>query len=395
MALFQAPLERRSPLTHAFIMSRAVARTLVCLLKVYPMLPSRPVEWVTPRPLVERFRYPSSHGEVEGDLYRPNTRGPHPGVVVCLGVVPFGMDHPQVPRLGEALARSGFAAMLYWSPAMRDFRLDPIDVRDIASAYDALLARADVDGARSGLLGTCVGGAFALMAATDARVRDRVSFVCAYAPYASMWTLARDIASATRERKGSRETWDVDPLTRKVYVHSVTALLEPFEADRLREDFAERRVAPRKQRLSNDGASVRPLLCNLTPDQADAALRMLPAQLQQRLDDLSPMHYLTDLRAPLVVLLHDRDDPVVPVSEARQLVAALGRRPGVHYTEFTVFKHLDPTRGRPSVPALTRELLRFAHAIYPMFRQTSDHHSRAAASTDDDLASPEATYAHA
>jgi hypothetical protein len=92
---------------------RAVARTAVFLLKVYPMLPSRPLNWVTPRPVVERFRYPTSHGPAGGDLYRPATAGPHPGMLVCLGVVPFGVDHPQVPRLGEALARSGFAALLY------------------------------------------------------------------------------------------------------------------------------------------------------------------------------------------------------------------------------------------------------------------------------------------
>lgn len=325
---------------------RAIARTLVCLLKVYPMLPSRPLNWVTPRPVVERFAYPSSHGRVEGDLYRPDAPGPHPGVVVCLGVVPFGVDHPQVPRLGEALARSGFAALLYWSPAMREFRLDPADVSDIASAYDALLARADVSAARSGLLGTCVGGAFALMGAADARIRERVSFVCAYAPYASMWTLARDIASASRQRDEVREAWDVDPLTRKVYVHSVTALLDHQEAE--------------------------PLLADLDPNQAESALHRLPTRLQERLTALSPMHYLADLRAPLIVLLHDRDDPVLPVSETRQLASALAGRPGVHYTEFTVFKHLDPTRGRPSVPALARELIRFAHAIYPMFRQTSD-----------------------
>jgi dienelactone hydrolase len=50
---------------------------------------------------------------------------------------------------------------------MRDFRLDPEDVEDIASAYEALLARPDIDPARSGLLGTCVGGAFAMMAAAS------------------------------------------------------------------------------------------------------------------------------------------------------------------------------------------------------------------------------------
>jgi hypothetical protein len=77
------------------------------------MLPSRPLDWVTSRPVVEYFRYPTSHGFAEGDLCRRSSAGPHPGIVVCLGVVPFGVDHPQVPRLGEALARSGFAALLH------------------------------------------------------------------------------------------------------------------------------------------------------------------------------------------------------------------------------------------------------------------------------------------
>ncbi|MGH2354615.1 MAG: SRPBCC family protein, partial [Chloroflexota bacterium] len=181
--------------THLLTTARAAWKTAVCLLKVFPMLPSRPLDWVTPRPVVERLRYRTSHGWAEGELYRPAGAGPHPGVVVCLGVVPFGVEHPQVPRLGEALARSGFAALLYWSPAMRDFRLDPADVEDIASAYEALLARPEIDPRRSGLLGTCVGGAFALMAGASPRIRDRVAFVFAYAAYASMWTLARDIAS--------------------------------------------------------------------------------------------------------------------------------------------------------------------------------------------------------
>jgi hypothetical protein len=176
---------------------RALGRTAVCLLKVYPMLPSRPLDWVTPRPMIDRLRYPTSHGWVDGQLYRPVTSGPYPGVLVCLGVVPFGVEHPQVPRLGEALARSGLAALLYWSPAMRDFRLSPEDVGDIASAYDTLLARPDIDAAKSGMLGTCVGGSFTLLAAAQPAIRDRVAFVLTYAPYAPCGAL-RGTSSAVR-----------------------------------------------------------------------------------------------------------------------------------------------------------------------------------------------------
>ncbi len=320
---------------------RAIARTAVCLFKVFPMLPSRPLNWVTSRPTVERLRYSTSHGDAEGDLYRPSTACPHPGVVVCLGVVPFGVDHPQVPRLGEALARSGFAALLYWSPAMRDFRLDPADIGDIASAYQALLARPYVDRQHSGLLGTCVGGAFALMASAHPRIRDRVNFVSAYAPYASIRTLARDIASASRTRNGMREPWEVDPLTRKVYEQLVTTLLE----------------APA------------PLLEQLQPGHAETLLQQLPLPVQEQLCAMSPITYVNAIRAPLIVLLHDRDDPVIPVSESHCLRQALSSHRGLRYTEFTVFKHLDPTKSNPKPLALARELVRFARAIYPLFEQ--------------------------
>ena len=148
---------------------RAVTKSAIFLLKVFPMLPSRPIDWVTPTPVVERVDYPTRHGMAEGDLYRPATGGPHPGLLVCLGVVPFDVEHPQVARLGAALARAGFAALLHWSPAMRDLRFDPEDAGNLALAYRWLIERTDVDPARSGFLGTCVGGAFGLMAAADSQ----------------------------------------------------------------------------------------------------------------------------------------------------------------------------------------------------------------------------------
>lgn len=172
----------------------------------------------------------TSHGETEGHLYAPGNPGPHPGMVVCLGVVPFEIDHPHVPRLGRALARAGFAALMYWSPAMRDLRLDPVDVPDLARAYAWLIARPDIDPARSGLLGTCVGGSFALLAAAHPDIRDNVAFVAAWAPYATMRTLTRDVASASTREDGVPVPWVVDQLTRKVFVRSLTATLSPPEA---------------------------------------------------------------------------------------------------------------------------------------------------------------------
>lgn len=354
--------------TRAMRSIRAAAKTAIFFFKVFPMLPSRPLDWVTSLPVIERVRYPTRHGQAEGDLYRPSTGGPHPGMVVCLGVVPFGVDHPQVPRLGAALARAGIAALLYWSPAMRDLRLDPEDSENIALAYHWLIEQPYVDPARSGLLGTCVGGSFALMAAASPLIRDRVAFVGAYAPYASMWTFAQDIASSTRPCGDVRERWQVDPLTRKVFVRSLTALLEPGEAELLRNACTDQGGHLDSRDLSEDGRAVYPLLTALSVDEAEAALHRLPTAMQERLAIMSPMNYLKDIHAPLMVLLHDRGDLVIPVSESRRLQFALSGRAGVHYTEM-LFQHLDPTKRRLSLFRLVQQLGKFFLAVYPVFQQ--------------------------
>lgn len=347
---------------------RAVASAATFFLKLFPMLPSQPIDWVTRPPVVEKVRYPTCSGEVEGDLYRPSTGGPHPGILVCLGVVPFGVDHPQVPVLGKALARAGFAALLYWSPAMRDFRLDPEDVENIPLAYNWLIEQPYVDPARSGLLGTCVGGSFALMSAASPLIRDRVAFLSAYAPFSSMWTFARDIASATRSCEDGREPWQVDQLTRKVFIHSVTALLEPAEAERFRSAFANGSEPLDDRGLSTDGQVVYSLLTARDMDDAEIALHRLPLIMQERLAAMSPMNYLKDIHAPLLILLHDRGDQVIPVGESRRLHSALAGHAGVHYTEMQ-FSHLDPVKGKLPLFRLVRELGKFFLAVYPMFRQ--------------------------
>jgi len=307
---------------------------------------------------------------VTGEVYRPPGGGPHPAMVVSLGVVPFGVEHPQVPVLGRALARAGFAGLLHWSPTMRDFRLEPDDIENIALAYDWLINQPFVDATRSGLLGTCVGGSFAIMASATALIRERVAFVSAYAPFSSMWTFARDIASASVMKGDGREPWKVDQLTRKVFVQSLTAWLPPAEVDSIRRFGSEGLFPLDAAEFSEDGQAVYALLAQPDPDAAETALRRLPAAMQEKLTALSPMTYIPDLKAPLFVHLHDIGDQVIPVGESRRLEAALKDRPGVHYTEMN-FSHLDPVKGKLPFFALLREFWKFFRALYPIFWQAS------------------------
>ena len=110
------------------------------------------------------------------------------------------------------------------------------------------------------------------------------------------------------------------------------------------------------------------LLTALDEDEAETALHRLPPIMQERLAALSPMNYLKDIHAPLIVLLHDRGDQVVPVGESRRLRSALAGHAGVHYTEM-LFQHLDPVKGKLPLFRLVWELGKFFLAVYPLFRQ--------------------------
>lgn len=86
---------------------------------------------------------------------------------------------------------------------------------------------------------------------------------------------------------------------------------------------------------------------------------------------MSPRAYVPEIHAPLILLAHHRNDPVIPVGESRRLLAALGGRAGVRYIEVEIFRHLDPSTVKLPPVALARELAKFARSAYPMFRQAA------------------------
>ena len=84
---------------------------------------------------------------------------------------------------------------------------------------------------------------------------------------------------------------------------------------------------------------------------------------------MSPMACVNDIAAPLILLLHDRDDHVVPVGESRRLWAALSGRRGASYTEMGL-RHLRVPRGWSPL-RVAREMLKAYLAWYPLFRATT------------------------
>ena len=188
-------------------------------------------------------------------------------------------------------------------------------------------------------------------------------------------------ARAARSTANGSLGWSI-PLVWSTYVRSVTAWLEPDERARLREAFQDRFTWDASRTvviespvtvldptgLSADGRAVDRVLTATDPRSVDVALEALPTPVRAAFEAMSPIACIDDVRAPLIVLIHDRHDHIIPVSESRQLWAALRGRPGASYTELE-FRHMDPRKLSPL--RLARELPKLFRAVYPIYRQTA------------------------
>ena len=119
--------------------------------------------------------------------------------------------------------------------------------------------------------------------------------------------------------------------------------------------------------MSAEAQAVHRLLSGVSRSEADDLVAGLPDEMRIELASISPATRLQDLDAR-VLLMHDRQDKLVPSEESRRLADALSERGGVYHTEFSLFQHVDPTRP-VSPPIYARELFKLYLHMYNILRE--------------------------
>lgn len=323
--------------------ARAAVRALGFVPQVLPAVPVKPAEWFTATPERREITYPLGDGETGiADLYVPAGGGKRSAVLFFLGVNPAGKDDERVVNLGNAIARTGTVVMIPWSERMAQRRVSAQEVDDMVRAYQLLSSLEMVDGERVGMAGFCVGSSMLLIAAQDERIRDDVKFVNAFSAYYDARDLIASVATNSRFYNGESREWIADSLSVQVVrTHLLESVKDAEERARLARTLNE--GADLEGELSEEGKTVYDILN--APDIATARMHIerLPPDSLETLSFISPSANIGNLKAKTLVM-HDREDKLVPSEESRRLVDALRSRGDVHYTEFSFFNHLDPTR---------------------------------------------------
>ena len=326
-------------------------RTALLVPHIFPSAPARPLAWFTPAPVVETVEIKWATGTALADLYRPNDGNVHGAMIIYLGVLPAGRDDPRLVRLGDGFARIGIVTLIPESPHLKAGKISEEEVEELIAAFDLLSELEYVDPDRVGVAGFCIGASMAMIAAQDERIRDRIAFINNFDGYLNMEEYVLSIATRSIKPEpassdGQRDPWEPAPNVTRILVDHLVATLATENDRELTLGLLDAGSATPDEiaELSPNAQTILKIMWAEDATEARSILANLPPDARELMERLSPDTNLDQLKTEMFIM-HDRNDTTVPYVESRRLARALGElgRPSV-YTEFDLFKHVDPVQ---------------------------------------------------
>ena len=326
--------------------------------------PSR-LKATTPAPRRIPVTYEVAGRKHMGDIYLPGKGKPEAGIVLVPGAVPKGKDDARLVAFATTLARARFAVLAPEIPGFRQMQIGPSDAREVADAFAYLASRTDfAPGGRAGIGAFSYAVGPAVLAALEPDIRERVRFIVGVGGYHDFGRTMRYFTTGYFEQDGEWTYLKPDDYGKLVLVYSSMPylssprdreLLEAMVARKLKDIEAD--VSDLAADLGAEGRSVYEVVTNADPLRAQALLAALPAPLYADLQALS-LHDkdLSRLKARLI-LVHGRNDNLIPYTESIALAQAVPVSQARLYLINQILGHVDLSLGHVlSWQFLSREL---------------------------------------
>jgi pimeloyl-ACP methyl ester carboxylesterase len=275
----------------------------------------------------------AASGALLGDLYWPGESAAALLVLVP-GAVEQGKDDPRLVAFARTFARARFAVLVPEIPGLRSQRLSAEDALPIGAAI-RFLAGCAAPSEQAGAVGVAAisyGAGPAMLAALAPANSAAVGHLTAIGGYYDAVAVVTFFTTGYY-REGPADPWrlgEPNAYGKWVFVRANAArLADPADRRALAEIAARKLadldadIADLRAQLGSEGRSVMALLDNADPEQVPALVDALPAGVRADLAALDlARRDLSQLPFELL-LVHGRDDPIIPASESRALAAAV------------------------------------------------------------------------
>jgi hypothetical protein len=270
-------------------------------------------------------------GRLLGDLYWPGDRAAA-AIVLVPGAARQGKDDPRLVAFANTVARARFAVLVPEIANLRTQRLSAEDARPVGAAIRYLAGCFEPTDAPSiGLAAISYAAGPALLAALAPTAADRIGFAFVIGGYYDVEAVLTFFTTGYF-RDGPDGRWrhrEPNAYGKWMFVRANAArLASPADRAALDEiatrklDDLEAGIADLRARLGPEGRAVMAMLDNRDPERVPALIAALPAPVRADLRALD-LERLDFSGLPFeLILVHGRDDPIIPSTESEALAAA-------------------------------------------------------------------------
>ena len=316
---------------------------------------------------VAGMRRPVTLAGQSGDLYLPPD--PRAALLLIPGVTPEGRDDPRLVAFAGALARHGFLVFAPELPGLRAQRVSRDDPDAIAAAGEALASCYGPDVApRFAVAAISYAVAPVVIAATMPPGDHRIALIVGIGGYHDV-VAAITYLTTGYYRQSPGQPWrygSPEPSAKWVFVLASASRVPDPQDRALLSEIAHAKLANPdadvrhlEARLGSGGRAMIALVRNADPERVPELIAALPESVRRDIEylDLS-RRQLGNLSADLL-LIHGRDDPLIPATESLALAAAVP--PG--HAEVFVVGNLSHVEIYPGAIPDTLQLWRAAYRL--------------------------------
>jgi len=305
---------------------------------------------LTPTPSRVTITYRLGDRTGVADLYQPN-QPIGAGLVLVPGFTPAGKDDPRLVDLAFSLSRARFLVLVPDLQGSREMGIRIEDARSIADAAaylaagDRLAADRDV-----GVVAISYAVALAVLATREPQAEEKIRFVVGVGGYYDTAAMVTFMTTGGFREPGETawRTARPNPAAKWIFLASNTEVLTDPNDRKALSDIAARRLWEPDARVDDlaaglgvEGRSLFDLLTNTEAERVQHLLDKLPIAVQRRMERLSPSSYDLSYLAGRLILIHGREDTMIPYTESLSLEAAV---PGTELFVIDGFSHIDPTK---------------------------------------------------
>tara|TARA_B100001146_G_scaffold203531_1_gene196189 strand:+ start:256 stop:1419 length:1164 start_codon:yes stop_codon:yes gene_type:complete len=361
-----------------FLDGKAVYRSALLITELLPGISLPILDILHDAPIHQALKLEVNDKIIEADLYMPDNSQKVPAFIFFLGVSPSerGSD-PRVESLVNALARLGVAVMVPWLETQEKEIVVKDDIESLVYLFEYLSDMEEIDDSRIGMGGICTGASMVALAASDVRISQKVKFLTLFAGYYDAFDFMKAVTSERRFYKGSFQDWKPDSLTRKiVFKQLVESVSNDHDRGNLNQLIRNGNIEIKIDIFNTDEAKVvYSLISNPHISDVDPLFQRLPSQTVLYLEGISPSNFTQQLNAK-VLIMHDRNDRLVPVEESKRFNDSLKSNGSIYYTEFSSFQnqiqvHVDKDSKKISSIDYLIEAWKLLRYLYEVMKQVS------------------------